>query len=516
MGRFSRRRRESGFAMLLVFLMAAVFAMMLYLEMPRLAIEAQRNREQLLIARGEQYKRGIQMFVKKNQRWPTKIEELENTNNQRFLRKRYIDPMTGKDEWRLIHIQNGMLTDSLVNKPPTAQDQSSNSSGFQWGVSTAGGDLNSGQGQGQMASAAAAGAALANRRRASDTLAPGVTIADPQQPTDPNNPNPQNPGAVGVPGMPGMVNGQQVPLPPGMTLPAIPGQSPIPGQYAGMPGQYPAQPGQPTLPGQPGQYPMPMQPQPGPGQLPGQPVNTQTGGVSPTQTGYGYGSSSYASSSPYPTAPGANGTPPNYAQPGNTINGQPQQGANLAQQMIQQILTSPRPGGAPLAANGQTIGGGIAGVASNADAEGIMVYKDHKNYKEWEFIFDPTKVLNPPNPLTGGLGTPASQLGSIGGSPAGTPVGGAPGLGTPGFGSGFGAPGVGTPGLGTSTASTSGSSGFSYGSSSYGGISYGMAPPGAPTAGTPTTTAPPPTGPTRFVTDVGTVPVNPTTPTGGK
>jgi len=46
--------------------------------------------------------RAIQHFYKKFNRYPNKIEELENTNNVRFLRRRYTDPMnrdpaTGKE-----------------------------------------------------------------------------------------------------------------------------------------------------------------------------------------------------------------------------------------------------------------------------------------------------------------------------------------------------------------------------------------------------------------------------------
>ena len=86
---------------------------------------------------------------------------------------------------------------------------------------------------------------------------------------------------------------------------------------------------------------------------------------------------------------------------------------------------------------------GIAGFASNADAEGIMVYNDRTNYKEWEFVFDFTKLRNPPNPLSGGIGTPASQMGNIGGQQIGTPAANMPGATSPGFGntSGFGNPG---------------------------------------------------------------------------
>ena len=71
-----RHSQESGFALLLVFAMAAILAITLYLELPRVAFEAQRNKEQLLLDRGGEYKRGIQLFVRKFGRFPAKIEDL--------------------------------------------------------------------------------------------------------------------------------------------------------------------------------------------------------------------------------------------------------------------------------------------------------------------------------------------------------------------------------------------------------------------------------------------------------
>ena len=65
-----KRKEESGFALLLIFLMAALIAISLYSQLPRVAFESQRAKEQLLIERGEQYKRAIQLFVKKNSRYP--------------------------------------------------------------------------------------------------------------------------------------------------------------------------------------------------------------------------------------------------------------------------------------------------------------------------------------------------------------------------------------------------------------------------------------------------------------
>jgi len=481
----NRPRREAGFAMLFVFLMAAIAALMLYKELPRIALDVQRQREQLLVMRGEQYKRAIQMFVIDNKRWPTKIEELESLNNRRYLRKRYIDPITGKDEWRMIHIQNGMLTDSVVNKPPNATDPK-NGDSFAWGGSSIGGE--SGMGQAPQGGALA-GVNLANRKRATDGMPLGAAGSAPDgtgvPPGAGGGDGTQPQGAPGVPGypgvpqqpgvqQPGVANGQSPwaaggVLPPGVPgAPGMPGVPPVQtGQFPGQVPQYPAQPGQYPVPNQPyPNQPYPNQPYPNqypgqPGQspvqqpfMPGQPVNSQFGGVSPQ---------------PYPTAPGANGTPPGFPQPGSAVDPQTQ-GANQAQQMIQQILTTPRPGGMPTP-NGQplSVGQGIAGVASTADAEGILVYNNRTNYKEWEFIFDPNKYRKPPNPLGSSIGTPASQLGSMGGNQIGTPVTSMPGAGTggPGFGGTPGGPGFGA---------------------APGGPGFG-APPGGPGFGTP------PTGP---------------------
>ena len=77
-----RRDNESGFALLLVFLMAAIMAISLYMEIPRVAFETQRQKEQLLIERGEQYKRAIQVFIRTNGRYPTKIEDLDAKRQQ--------------------------------------------------------------------------------------------------------------------------------------------------------------------------------------------------------------------------------------------------------------------------------------------------------------------------------------------------------------------------------------------------------------------------------------------------
>jgi hypothetical protein len=166
-----KRRDDSGFAMLLVLLMGAIIAMTLYMEIPRVVFEAQRQKEQLLIERGEQYKRAIKLFVSPRGagRWPNKIDELENLNNRRYLRHRFIDPMTGTDEWRLIHIQNGILVDSVTTTNPAKQPGGNQAQSD----STAGQDVGEQSGQDQTARQQGSPAANpALRRRPSDNVNP--------------------------------------------------------------------------------------------------------------------------------------------------------------------------------------------------------------------------------------------------------------------------------------------------------------------------------------------------------
>jgi hypothetical protein len=78
---------------------------------------------------------------------------------------------------------------------------------------------------------------------------------------------------------------------------------------------------------------------------------------------------------------------------------------------------------------GTTLGGGIAGVASKFEAEGIMVINDRTAINEWEFIFDRTKYRPPPNPVGGAVGAPMSPMGA-GGATTGTPIAPPSGAGT--------------------------------------------------------------------------------------
>jgi type II secretory pathway pseudopilin PulG len=64
---------------------------------PTITFEIKRDREEEMIHRGVQYSRAVRGYYKKFGRYPTKIEDLENTNHIRFLRKRYKDPLNCKN-----------------------------------------------------------------------------------------------------------------------------------------------------------------------------------------------------------------------------------------------------------------------------------------------------------------------------------------------------------------------------------------------------------------------------------
>ncbi len=87
---------EQGYIMLVLLLMIAMMTIALAVAMPTLKFTMQRDREEEMIHRGVQYSNAIRRFYKKFGRYPTKIDDLENSNNIRFLRKRYKDPMNCK------------------------------------------------------------------------------------------------------------------------------------------------------------------------------------------------------------------------------------------------------------------------------------------------------------------------------------------------------------------------------------------------------------------------------------
>jgi hypothetical protein len=66
-----------------------------------------RDREEEMIHRGCQYSRAIRAYYRKFGRYPVKLEDLENTNDIRFLRKRYKDPENCKNgkcaDFKLLH-----------------------------------------------------------------------------------------------------------------------------------------------------------------------------------------------------------------------------------------------------------------------------------------------------------------------------------------------------------------------------------------------------------------------------
>ena len=97
-----RKSSESGYILITLMMMCSMIVIMLAVVLPQMSQQIRRDREMELIHRGVQYSRAIRRFYKKNGRYPVRLEELENSNNIRYLRNRYKDPTTGKD-FKLLH-----------------------------------------------------------------------------------------------------------------------------------------------------------------------------------------------------------------------------------------------------------------------------------------------------------------------------------------------------------------------------------------------------------------------------
>jgi type II secretory pathway pseudopilin PulG len=103
---------EEGYVLLAVIFLLFLLLISLSIAAPKIARQIQRDHEVETMNRGKQYIRAIQLYYHKFHAYPPSVDALVNTNSIRFLRKRYPDPITGKDDWKPVLFGQ--------NKAPTA------------------------------------------------------------------------------------------------------------------------------------------------------------------------------------------------------------------------------------------------------------------------------------------------------------------------------------------------------------------------------------------------------------
>ena len=101
---------EAGFMLVFVVLLAALLLIALAAAAPVVAKDLQRDKEVESAHRANEYVRAIRLYYRKFKTYPPSLDALQNTNNVRFLRKEYVDPLTGKPDWRIIHVGENKTT----------------------------------------------------------------------------------------------------------------------------------------------------------------------------------------------------------------------------------------------------------------------------------------------------------------------------------------------------------------------------------------------------------------------
>jgi type II secretory pathway pseudopilin PulG len=93
---------EEGYLLIAVMFLLFLLILSLSIAAPRLARDIQRDHDVETRERGKQYIRAVQLYYRKFHNYPPSIDALVKTNDIRFLRKKYIDPASGKDDWKPI------------------------------------------------------------------------------------------------------------------------------------------------------------------------------------------------------------------------------------------------------------------------------------------------------------------------------------------------------------------------------------------------------------------------------
>jgi type II secretory pathway pseudopilin PulG len=121
------RKGQRGYMLITLPFALALVTIALLAALPEIGQQIKRDREEELRHRGTAYMRAIQHFYRRFGRYPTRIEELENTDNVRLLRKRYTDPTnidreTGKErDFKFLHPTDISLSNGPVLGQATGQ-----------------------------------------------------------------------------------------------------------------------------------------------------------------------------------------------------------------------------------------------------------------------------------------------------------------------------------------------------------------------------------------------------------
>jgi type II secretory pathway pseudopilin PulG len=183
---------EGGFMLLGLIVVIFIILLTLSVAAPIVARSLRRDREVEAVHRGNQYVRAIQLYYKKFGRYPGSLDQLEKSNNIRFLRQKYADPITGKNDWRIIPVgQNKTTVKWFFGEPLTGLQTS--------GVGSIAGNLSTGMGTASMTSAPSPTGAAG----ATGSTAGGLSLGGPSSLSGIGAPAGTAAGTAGAPGTPG-------------------------------------------------------------------------------------------------------------------------------------------------------------------------------------------------------------------------------------------------------------------------------------------------------------------------
>lgn len=112
------KRNEEGFMLVFVIFLCALVLIGLAVAAPIITRQLRRDKEIESQHRMEQYVRAIQLYQRKfHNQYPPSIKALEGTNNIRYLRQQYVDPLTGKADYKLIHQGEQKTKIKVFGKP---------------------------------------------------------------------------------------------------------------------------------------------------------------------------------------------------------------------------------------------------------------------------------------------------------------------------------------------------------------------------------------------------------------